>query len=80
LRLLNVGGLRLVEFTQGSFPTLVQFGRDQAGSGIDAAELSRRQGRLVPQPLEGVRVRVIHVPTGLVVFRHRAGIGSEFDR
>jgi hypothetical protein len=67
-----------LEVAQGGFPTLFPFGRDQAVLGIDVAELSLRQGRLVPQPLEGVCG--IHLPTSLVLFRHRSGIGIEFDR
>jgi hypothetical protein len=80
VRRLTGGGFRLVACAQGRFPTRFPCGRDAAVLGSDAAERSLRQGRLVPPPLEGLRVRVRHVPAGLVVFRHCSGIGSACDR
>lgn len=66
---LHGGIFCLLEITQGSFPALFQCSRDQALLGINAAALSRCQGRVLPKPLQGLLVRMITLRMGLCVCR-----------
>jgi len=77
--LLPGGRFCLLEITQGSFPALFQFSRDQAILGIDAVELSLCQGRVVPKPLQGLLVRMVTRLLSLCLCRQCLRIDSEFD-
>lgn len=71
------GGFSVFERPQGGFPTVFPRGGDQAVLGIATAALARRQGRLGPKPLQGVRV--VNVPLGLLLGCPCAGIDLEFE-